>query len=85
FNNRHYEVANYLADNGADMNHILEDDLIHSEQFSSVRQFIKSRELNNKLQSDLPTKPIKSPMDLRDEQAALSNGATKTKSNKLKI
>ncbi|HDR9180279.1 TPA: ankyrin repeat domain-containing protein [Burkholderia vietnamiensis] len=85
FNNRHYEVANYLADNGADMNHILENHLISSDQFSTVRQFIKSRELNNKLESELPNRAIKDPMTMRDEQAALTNGATKTKSNKLKI
>ncbi|HVI39607.1 MAG TPA: DUF4116 domain-containing protein [Anaerovoracaceae bacterium] len=55
---------------------------------SAIETFLRGcdvEELNNKLESDLPTKPIKSPMDLRDEQAALSNGATKTKSNKIKI
>lgn len=52
----------------------------------SISDFLtykRFEDMDNKITSE--KKPVKDPMALRDEQAALSNGATKTKSNKLKI
>ncbi|HDR9180278.1 TPA: DUF4116 domain-containing protein [Burkholderia vietnamiensis] len=53
--------------------------------YSSIESFLWSCELKDRLFEELPQKPLKDPMTMRDEQAVLTNGAARTRSNKIKI
>lgn len=50
-----------------------------------INKYLSKIDLKDKLNEELPEKSVKDPMTMRDEQASLSNGAARTKSNKLKI
>ncbi|HDR9180250.1 TPA: hypothetical protein QDB06_000774 [Burkholderia vietnamiensis] len=61
--------------------HIDREDLSMVE----INKYLSKIDLKDKLNEELSDKPVKDPMTMRDEQSVLSNGATRTKSNKLKI
>ncbi|HVI39467.1 MAG TPA: hypothetical protein VM577_02310 [Anaerovoracaceae bacterium] len=79
-------MIEFLLDSGAIPFAI--PDLTDTEKFrTALIEYAEKKDWHDSLKSSLDQKarPIKSPMDLRDEQAALTNGATRTRSSKIKI